>query len=565
MDLQFSPFILPIAASACITAVLAIISWRNRNFGVSRPFTLLMAAATLWTLGSIGQLISADLLANYIFTIIEYPGIVTVPVAWFFIVLHYTGGDRYLTRKTIPLFFIIPAITILLVLTNPLHHLYYTGFTSVVDNGLVIWAFLHGPLFWIHVSYSYGLSLLGLALVITRLYAARDIYRHQMQLLLLACAIPVLANIVYVLSLGPVPGLDLTPLMFTLSGLIVAPGIVRFQLFVIMPVTYSRVFKTITDGVIVTDSRGCIVDINPAAEAILASPAGSLIARPLLEILPDTTRLSSVCGTVPFISHDEIILERGGSTGYYDTFCVPLDPDSTKEIGHLLILRDITRRKRAEIALDDANKKLSLMASITRHDILNQIMALNCYVELSATEATTPEQADYIEKEKKIISVIQEQIGFTREYQNLGVELPQWQDLVMVLERVLPLVERGKILVEIRLFSCEVYADPMFEKVFFNLISNAVVYGKTLTRITITGEVTGPDLLIICEDDGAGIPAEDKSRLFTRGFGKQTSLGLFLSQEILAITGLEIRETSEPGHGARFVIRVPGGSWRRSG
>ena len=401
-----------------------------------------MAAATL---GSIGQLIRADLLSNHIFTIIEYPGIVTVPVAWFFIVLHYTGGDRYLTRKTIPLFFIIPALTILLVLTKPLHHLYYTGFTSAVDSGLAIWKFLHGPLFWIHISYSYGLFLLGLARVITRLYAVRNICRHQMQLLLLACAILVLANIVYVLSLGPITGLDLTPLMFTLSGLIVALGIVRFQLFVIMPVTYSRVFKTNTDGVIVTDLRGRIVDINPAAEAILASPAGSLIARPLLEILPDTTRLSSICGTVPFIAHDEILLERGGSTGYYDTFCVPLDPYSTKESGHLLILRDITRRKRAEIALDNANKKLSLMASITHHDILNQITALNGYVELSATEATMPEQVEYIEKEKMIISVIQEQIGFTREYQNLGIELPQWQDLVKVLERILPLVERGKI------------------------------------------------------------------------------------------------------------------------
>ena len=187
-------------------------------------------------------------------------------MAWFFIVLHYTGGDRYLTRRTIPLFFIIPAISILRVLTNPLHHLYYTGFTSVVDDGIVIWAFTHGPLFWIHIGYSYGLSLLGLALVITRLHTVQDFYRRQMLLLLLACAIPVTANIVYVLSLGPVPGLDLTPLMFTLSGLIVAFGIVRYQLFSIMPVTYSRVFKTITDGVIVSDNQGRIVDLNPAAE-----------------------------------------------------------------------------------------------------------------------------------------------------------------------------------------------------------------------------------------------------------------------------------------------------------
>ena len=123
-------------------------------------------------------------------------------------------------------------------------------------------------------------------------------------------------------------------------------------------------------------------------------------------------------------------------------------------------------------------------------------------------------------------------------------------------------VDRGTIQAVVQVPPCEIYVDPMFEKVFYNLIRNAVVYGKTLTRITITGKPDGKDFLITCEDDGAGISEEDKSRLFTRGFGKQTGLGLFLSREILAITGLDIIENSEPGHGARFVIRVPGGSWR---
>jgi PAS domain S-box-containing protein len=405
--------------------------------------------------------------------------------------------------------------------------------------------------------------MLGLALVITRLYTAQDIYRRQMLLLLLACAIPVGANIVYVFSFGPVPGLDLTPMMFTLSGLIVAFGIVRYQLFSIMPVTYSRVFRTITDGVIVTDNMGRIVDVNPAAETILQSSAGSLIACQLQDILPATARLITIGENTPVISHDEITLERNGSAEYFDTLCVPLDPDAAEDTGHLLILRDITRRKKAEIALEEANKKLNLMASITRHDILNQITALNCYIELNATEATTPEQKGYLEKEKKIIDVIQAQIGFTREYQNLGVELPQWQDVRSVIARVIPQVDPGTAQIIVQVPACEIYADPMFEKVFNNLMSNAILYGKTLTRITITGKQDGRDFLITCEDDGVGISREDKDQLFTRGFGKQTGLGLFLSREILAITGLSIKENSEPDQGARFVIRVPGGSWRR--
>jgi signal transduction histidine kinase len=68
--------------------------------------------------------------------------------------------------------------------------------------------------------------------------------------------------------------------------------------------------------------------------------------------------------------------------------------------------------------------------------------------------------------------------------------------------------------------------------------------------------------VIACEDDGAGISVDDKKRLFERGYGKNTGLGLFLSREILSITGIAIKETSEPEKGARFEILVPKTAYR---
>jgi signal transduction histidine kinase len=561
MDIQFSPVIILFVLSLCITATLAIVSWRNWKTGIAPCFTLLMAAATLWTFGSIGEIMSTGLALKYFFVCIEYPGIVTVPVAWFFIVLHYTGGSRYLTKKTIPLFFIIPALSVILVLTNPLHHLYYSGCVLALENGLVIGILLHGPLFWIHVGYSYALSVLGLALVLIRLFTVNDLYRRQMHLLLLACAIPVMANITYVFVVGPFPGQDFTPLMFTLSGLIVAFGILRYRLFSLTPVAYSRVFRTIRDGVVVTDSEGRIADVNLAAETILASPASGLIARPVDEFLPPGTPFSFFREKKPDAGPAEVTLQRNDRSLYYDTYCVPLDPDARKS-GCLIILRDVTRRKLAENALEDAHRKLNLMASITRHDILNQITALNCFLELSAAIASTPEEKEYVEKEKQIIGKIHQQIEFTREYQDLGAEVPRWQDVSAVLFRVTRETDAGPVQITVRMPPCEVYADPMLEKVFSNLITNALNYGDTLSRITITGESVGDNFHISCEDDGAGISADDKSRLFTRGFGKNTGLGIFLSREILSITGLSITENGEPGRGARFVIVVPAGAWR---
>ncbi len=108
----------------------------------------------------------------------------------------------------------------------------------------------------------------------------------------------------------------------------------------------------------------------------------------------------------------------------------------------------------------------------------------------------------------------------------------------------------------------EVFADPLITKVFYNLMDNAARHGGTITTIRFTLEECGPDTILICEDDGVGVPAEDKERIFERGFGKNTGLGLALSREILAITGITIRETGEPGAGVRFEIVVPKGAYR---
>jgi signal transduction histidine kinase len=112
----------------------------------------------------------------------------------------------------------------------------------------------------------------------------------------------------------------------------------------------------------------------------------------------------------------------------------------------------------------------------------------------------------------------------------------------------------------------EVYADPLFEKVFYNLIDNALRYGgDQMKTIRVSSQESDTSLTIVCEDDGVGITDEDKKKLFRKGFGKHTGLGLFLSREILAITGITITENGVPGKGARFEMTVPKGGYRFTG
>ena len=120
----------------------------------------------------------------------------------------------------------------------------------------------------------------------------------------------------------------------------------------------------------------------------------------------------------------------------------------------------------------------------------------------------------------------------------------------------------GEIELKNNIKHVEIFADPLFEKVIYNLIDNAIKHGETITEISFYNLETPEELIIVCEDNGVGIPADAKEKIFRREYYKNSGLGLFLSREILAITGLTIEETGKPGKGARFEIHVPEGKFR---
>jgi len=223
-------------------------------------------------------------------------------------------------------------------------------------------------------------------------------------------------------------------------------------------------------------------------------------------------------------------------------------------------------RKTAEDALALANQKLNLLSSITRHDILNQVTALRILADLIEMERDPAAIADFAGKLKVLAGIIEEQVDFTRDYQEIGVREAIWQNVSETVRKVAESLSHPGVRIVNEPDTVEILADPLFERVIFNLLDNAFRYGgPSLSEIRVSRRMEGDSLIIVIEDNGAGIALPDKKNLFKRGFGKHTGLGLFLSREILAITGLEIRETGEPGKGARFEILVPPGRFRLSG
>ncbi|MCK9632264.1 MAG: PAS domain S-box protein [Methanoregula sp.] len=334
---------------------------------------------------------------------------------------------------------------------------------------------------------------------------------------------------------------------------------------------YRNLADNLPDYILIHD-REFIHYANPAAARLLGSPQETLVGQSIYSILAPASA-GAVRGVISAIHRGEYpehlseidIQLRDGTVRHCLINTVRIE-DKGLPSG-LSVITDITERKAAEDALSRVNKKLTILSSITRHDIKNQLTALMAYLQLSEEELRSNVTAsEYLKTEMNIAQTMGHQLDFTKVYEEMGTTAPVWQDIhasVMWAEKALPMRD---VRVEVDRSDIEIYADSLFEKVFYNLIDNALNYGgEAMTAIRLTSRETGAGLVVVCEDNGAGIATEDKARLFEQGYGKHTGLGLFLSREILSITGITITENGEPGKGARFEMVVPKGAYRFTG
>ncbi|NLV26142.1 MAG: PAS domain-containing protein [Methanomicrobiales archaeon] len=264
-----------------------------------------------------------------------------------------------------------------------------------------------------------------------------------------------------------------------------------------------------------------------------------------------------------FISEFEHrIIRRDGEMRYFSVRVRAVFDEDGKLIKTHGANQDITGQKYIEEALLRANNQLNLLSGITRHDILNNISIFHGYLKLLEIDCDNPEMHGYIRKMTESINKIQYQIEFSRVYQDLGSQKPLWISLDSVLLRTsLP----ETVHFSGNVSGISVFADPILEKVFYNLLDNSTRHGNNVTEISVFTQEENRSLIIVYEDNGVGIPQEEKEIIFERGYGKNTGHGLFLVREILQLTNISIRETGTFGKGARFEITVPSGLYRKSG
>lgn len=329
---------------------------------------------------------------------------------------------------------------------------------------------------------------------------------------------------------------------------------------------YRALVENITEVIFTLNDQDLITYISPAIMNLSGNIPSEILGHPIQE----------------FVYHDDMVpFEKGLERNRRGVF-EPIEfrfrtknqtirwvhvsgktlPGKEAGNGFHGVIADIHERKRMEDALRHANKQIILLTSITRHDILNGITKMRLSLDLAKTETRDEKILHFFEQQESIIASIQHQINFTRDYQNIGIRPPQWKDVAESFRAATGTVPLGDTAVSVDIKNIEVYSDNLIERVFANLLENSLEHGSKTTAIRLFSRLQAKNLILVYEDNGIGIPVEDKELVFEHNRRGRISYGLFFSREVLAITGLSIKETGEFGLGARFEILVPEGLYR---
>ncbi len=612
-------YVSPLFLSSAICLGLVIYGWGRRTTPGVIWLVWMMLAAIFWMLTYAMQLLSIDLSTHYFWFAIKSLGAFCIPIIWLGFVLQYTGRERWLTRRNLALLSIEPLLTCIVLATNDFHRLFLYNLKLDISGPLALFKFSYGPSYWINALYSYILVLIGVSLLIQALLRYPALYRGQTRTLLVAAFAPWVANILDQLNITPIRHLSLTPFSFAITGLALAWGIFRFQMFTIVPVAYEAVIQSMSDAVFVLDLQTRIVQANPAAQQALGRSLGELIGRPAQQILPSdwlpfARRYQGVNNAQTEITIDS----TPEAVRHYDLRISPLHNRRGRLTGRLIVLRDITDRKQTEQELqqakeaaETANRAKSAFLANMSHELRTPLNAIIGYSEMLEEEATDREQVDFIPDLRKIsasgkhlLTLINDILDLSKieaGKMELFVETFDLSELLREVENTIqPMANKNanKLIVHSLSDTGSMQSDlGKVRQNLLNLLSNACKFTENgIVRLEVERRpgISEPpagakeslantepysivyhqrpsalptdQIIFRVTDSGIGMTEEQKEKLFqpftqadsstTRRFGG-TGLGLTITRRFSQLLGGDVTAESEPGKGSTFTMLLP--------
>ncbi|MEN7548224.1 histidine kinase N-terminal 7TM domain-containing protein [Rapidithrix thailandica] len=579
MGLTLYSFLLLIAGS--LTGFIALLIFLRLERNV-RWFGCLMLAIAHWAV-AYGFELTAKTLPQMLFWInLEYIGIAFLPAIWMLAILKFFHKQEWLNPRNKLLLFAIPLITLLMVWTNPWHHLHYEQIAKDIQGELTLLVIKPGPWYWVHTAYFYLSLIWGTCLLFVQFKKAGTIYKKQIAIILTGAIIPWLANLVYQMDFRPLQHIDITPYAFILTALVISFGLFHFKLFDIVPIAREKVFEVMEEGVMVINNQGRIIDLNPEMQSILSSYTSVIIGMESEKLFDQQSNLLQKLNK-RINDKLEITLKEGPLVRYFEVIITPIFEKDRKYSGSVLLFRNITSRKLSEEKLQDQTQELvelnqlkDRLFAIISHDLRSPLLSLMHVLRMTDEGLLSEEEF------KTYLPQLSKNIDYTS---NLVENLLYWSRTQLHGESINPEHFKIKDIIDnkINLFTknatekgirlekdvpddLHVYADVnMIQLVVRNLLVNAIKFSKKDGIIKISAEA-GQEYTTVCvSDTGIGMTKEDLSKVFgietftQRGTSneKGTGLGILLCIDFVEKNHGMIWAESKPGHGSQFYFTIP--------
>jgi signal transduction histidine kinase len=546
--------VLVIVLFGFLYSFLAYQTWRENSLYFRKTILLLSITLAWLSFTYALELLSSTVAEMSLLNDLEYISYAAVPTFFLFFTLAFSGRDHLVNRNSIILALLVPIFIIISVWTNDLHHLFYISVNQAESMSVGELMTTKGPIYYVYIIYNYFVLTLAVAFLVKHLRDAPENRLNQSKIILVACLIPAVGVVLQFIGVITLPMGFVVTLGYYISGVIFYLGAFRTEVFVIVPVASTTIVDNMSDAAIASDLKGRIVRVNPSAEKLLVKGAPGLLGKDLEETLPGIEMAGHQ-------TSEPMLINKDGEDHYYHIQISPLNLRTGTRIGTLFIFRDITELEKAKEELKMANTKLNLISNITRHDMLNQLVVVRGFSNL-LTDAPMDKSERYLRGINSAVITMEHLIDFARDYQRFGLESPVWDRLDNILVKAKVNIATDLVSIVNMDPMTEVHFDQLLERVFYNLFDNSLRHGGKVSRIVIGTDRGSHGLKIIYEDNGIGIPRDEKEMIFQWGFGKNSGLGLAMCQQILTLSGWTIIENGEPGKGAHFEISVPDGDWR---
>ncbi len=572
--------------SGLFALFLTVVLWRHRNTNGVIYLMLFEVAAAVWAICDGFESAAIGFEEKIRWARVSYIGISTNATMFLLFAICYADIQRFNNRRVFGILVVIPALTLIVALTDSYHHLIWSRIDFSENTHQVV--YYYGPYFWVQAVYQYLILITGIIVLIIGALRVFSRHRAQFRIIILATLFPFLSSIVYVFKLLPIKGFDPTPISFILTGFLITLGIFWFRMFNIMPIARKQAIDNLRDGMMVVDSMGTIVDANPAFYDLTGHKTSQLIGQQAKDYL-----VAAGIDKEKFSAENDFTIETQILAGQeivdFEVKYHSITDSNRQMLGGIYMLSNITTKKMILDAITDSNKRrkqeliekeklimdLDAYARSVAHDLKNPLGSLVSLTDLIREKIEDndldeiDEMADIVcEQSRKMMRIIEGLLMLARIRKDDIVKVPvnTGEILDEVFRRLKnEIIKRDAVINLPAEWPVVLGHTQWIEEVWSNLISNALKYGGIPPVINMGYEqMSSTSVKFWIQDNGNGLPASSLKKIFedferlgvtdTDGYG----LGLPIVKRIFEKLGGEITASSsnKPGEGCVFSFTL---------